>query len=201
MDCQMPRMDGFEATRAIRAAEAARGRAGEVERTPIVALTANAMQGDREACLAAGMDGYLAKPFTREELLRTLHRWLPERAPEPAPIDPAALAAIRQLDAERGGAIVERVLRSYLDTTPGKLAALRRAADSGDAAGVRDAAHALKSSSAQLGARSLAELAKELEALGRAGELRAAPALVERTFAEFERVRRAIGPEPGSEPR
>jgi len=96
---------------------------------------------------------------------------------------------------------VERVLRSYLDITPGKLAELRRAADARDPAGVREAAHDLKSSSAQIGARLLAELAKELEALGRAGELRGAPALVERTFTEFERVRRAIEPEPGGEAR
>jgi HPt (histidine-containing phosphotransfer) domain-containing protein len=72
------------------------------------------------------------------------------------------------------------------------LAALRGAADARDAAGVREAAHGLKSSSAQIGARSLAELAKELEALGRANELQAATSLVERAFAEFERVHRAI---------
>ncbi len=195
MDCQMPRMDGFEATRAIRTLEAERATQGppaRVERAPIVALTANAMDGDREACLAAGMDGYLAKPFTRDELLETLRRWLPESGPEPGPIDPAVLEAIRQLDAERGGAIVERVLRSYLATAPGVLAALRGAAGARDAAGLREAAHGLKSSSAQIGARALAELAKQLEALGRSNELDVAPSLVERAFAEFERVRRAI---------
>jgi two-component system, sensor histidine kinase and response regulator len=84
------------------------------------------------------------------------------------------------------------VLRSYLATAPGVLAALRGAAGAGDAAGVREAAHGLKSSSAQIGARGLAELAKELEALGRANELGVARSLVERAFAEFERVRRAI---------
>jgi CheY-like chemotaxis protein len=70
MDCLMPQMDGFEATRAIRAAEV-----GTVRHVPIVALTANAMQRDREECLAAGMDDYLTKPFTKQALTTALERW------------------------------------------------------------------------------------------------------------------------------
>ena len=73
MDCQMPEMDGFEATRRIVAHE----RAQHLAHTPIIALTANAIRGDREACLAAGMDDYLAKPFLREDLAALLDRWLP----------------------------------------------------------------------------------------------------------------------------
>jgi signal transduction histidine kinase/CheY-like chemotaxis protein len=80
MDCQMPVMDGFEATRRIRAAEHARGEGAA--RIPIVALTANAIQGDRERCLAAGMDDYLAKPFSQASLISVLARWLPAQ-PEP----------------------------------------------------------------------------------------------------------------------
>lgn len=72
MDCLMPEMDGFDATLAIRALESPTGR-----RTPIVALTANAMQGDRQACLAAGMDDYLSKPFRKGDLQRVLQRWVP----------------------------------------------------------------------------------------------------------------------------
>jgi two-component system, sensor histidine kinase and response regulator len=77
MDCQMPEMDGFEATRTIRALEAERGAAGlSPRRMPIVALTANAMQGDRERCIAAGMDDYLAKPFKKEQLVDVLDAWV-----------------------------------------------------------------------------------------------------------------------------
>ena len=73
MDCQMPVMDGFETTRRLRAGEAG----SDAARLPIIAMTANAMQGDREQCLAAGMDDYLAKPVSREAIVNTLRRWLP----------------------------------------------------------------------------------------------------------------------------
>ena len=86
MDCHMPEMDGFEATAALRARErdaAVRGASG-ARRMPIVALTANAMDGDRERCLAAGMDAYLAKPFKKEELAAVLRTWLARPAEKPA---------------------------------------------------------------------------------------------------------------------
>ena len=81
MDCQMPELDGYDATRAIREWETPRIAAGLATRLPIVAMTANAMLGDREKCLAAGMDDYLAKPIKREVLLASLIRWLPPASP------------------------------------------------------------------------------------------------------------------------
>jgi CheY-like chemotaxis protein len=80
MDCQMPGMDGYEATAAIRVREAA-AKDDAPRRVPILALTANAMKGDRERCLAVGMDDYLAKPFTSEQLAQLLGRWVRPRAP------------------------------------------------------------------------------------------------------------------------
>ena len=86
MDCQMPELDGFETTQRIRRQEAAQG--DSRQRLPIIALTANAMQGDRERCLAAGMDDYISKPFNQDQLRALLLRTLPLAEPEP----PAAVA-------------------------------------------------------------------------------------------------------------
>jgi len=103
MDCQMPGMDGYQATRRLRAREAQEAAlsGGEAERLPVIALTAHAMMGNREACLEAGMDDYLAKPFTQEELRQVLLRWLPEHA---GLLDQIAAPAKEQAaeDAERG---------------------------------------------------------------------------------------------------
>jgi len=107
MDCQMPEMDGYQATRLIRAGEAhpGGGAGGPAARLPVIALTAHAMMGNRDACLEAGMDDYLTKPFTQEGLRLLLARWLPERAalqgPAAAPADgPAAGTTLRGRMAE-----------------------------------------------------------------------------------------------------
>jgi len=188
MDCHMPRMDGFAATRAIRQRE------GGGPRTPIVALTANAMEGDREACLAAGMDDYLPKPFDREQLRAVLARWLPEggsqgRPGAPAPVDEAVLAAIRALNPARGEAIVARVVSAYLASVPDQLEDLRASLEAGDAEGLRFVAHALKSSSGNVGARGVQEQAASLEQDARAGDLGRAKQRVERLEEEWLRVR------------
>ena len=211
MDCQMPEMDGFEATAQIRA----RQREGLLPgKLPIIALTANAVEGDRERCLAAGMDDYLSKPFTRERLAAALGRWLPlaaeppadaqptsippADAPEPAPADgiatvsdepinPRALDAIRKLAGPNNPSLVHKVIGAYLADTPPRFAQLQAAAEAGDAEALRKAAHALKSSSANVGAEPLAALCKELEMLGRGGGEGVGP-LVARAEAELARV-------------
>jgi signal transduction histidine kinase/CheY-like chemotaxis protein len=191
MDCQMPRLDGFEATRALRAREAAG------ERTPVVALTANVLEGDREACLAAGMDDYLAKPFDRDALRGVLRRWLPQPGGAPhaasAPLDPAALDAIRSLNPARGDALVAKVVSAYLASAPTALAELRACAEAGDADGLSFQAHALKSSSGHVGARRMVELARSLEGDARERELKRAKDLVDALDEEWRRVRDALG--------
>ncbi len=210
MDCQMPEMDGFEATAQVRARQREGLLSGEL---PIIALTANAVEGDRERCLAAGMDDYLSKPFTREQLASVVLRWLPESAdlradtgsvPSPTdsvhgpqapyaaaaadtdgPINPRALDAIRHLPGSNGVLLVRKVIGAYLADTPTRLAQLHAAETAGDAEALHEAAHALKSSSANVGAEQLAALCKELEMLCHGDGVRPRVAQVE---SEISRV-------------
>jgi PAS domain S-box-containing protein len=201
MDCQMPEMDGYDAARAIRAHENGTGTA----RLPIVALTANALVGDAEACRAAGMDDHLAKPYTRRQLSKVLSRWLPaaqvssEAAPAsastPAPLDgpddsaldAAALANIRAID-DGDGSVIREVIQVYLDEAPGHLHALQTALERSDGGALGRVAHALKSASFNVGAIKLAETCRDLERVGKAGDLPAAPRLVSAISGLFERV-------------
>ena len=205
MDCLMPEMDGFETTTQIRA----RQREGLLPgKLPIIALTANAIEGDRERCLAADMDDYLSKPFTRQQLATTLQRWLPYsqaasvgeksgrmRVHEATalhtdePINPCTLDAIRDLPGANGASLVEKVVTAYLAETPPRIAQLRAAVDAGDTDTLRQVAHALKSSSANVGAEKLAALCKKLEMLGRSGDdYEGVVPLLARAEAEHARV-------------
>ncbi len=209
MDCQMPVMDGFAGTAAIRREEREAGR-GRV--LPIIAITANALQGDREACLAAGMDDYLSKPFTQQELAAVIGRWmaLPLAATvhhddEPPCLPPAsreviqrdvvnraALEKIRMLSRERGDALVQKVIATYVDDTPQQLGSLRRAIDEVDTGNVRRIAHTLKSASANVGADALAALCKAMEHLGRADTTEGADSLLTNMEQEFQAVRDSL---------
>ena len=203
MDCQMPEMDGYDATRAIRSWEGTRSGA---QRIPIVALTANALVGDAETCRAAGMDDHLAKPYTRKQLTKVLARWLPPALvastapPAPPPptaapasgpddslLDAAALENIRALDDGDGSVIVE-VLQMYLDEAPGHLERLQSALERSDAADLGRVAHALKSASFNVGAMRLGEICRELEKLAKAGEISTAPKLVSAISGLYQRV-------------
>lgn len=165
MDCQMPEMDGYEATALIRMREQELG----LPRLPIVALTANAMKGDRQLCINAGMDDYLSKPVKADALTEMLAKWLshdttvedkPQQSHETAIImNPTTLHDIRDLLGESFEAMIESFIRNgeaYIKT-------MREALSLGDRRMLARAAHPLKSSSLQIGAEALGARAREIE--------------------------------------
>jgi diguanylate cyclase (GGDEF)-like protein/PAS domain S-box-containing protein len=211
MDCQMPEMDGYAATAAIRRRESADESA--VRRIPIIALTANALAGDRERCLAAGMDDYLSKPFTYAGLARALAKWLsptdeqkpailrlPKSATPPVsdatPLDQQVLDDIRNMQGGRGRDILAKIVNLYFRESPQALSALRVAIAHRDPQAVYQIAHRLKSSSAQLGARTLAKVCKDLEEMGRSSTITdQAETLFEQLVVEHGRALAALGRE------
>jgi two-component system, sensor histidine kinase and response regulator len=194
MDCQMPEMDGFEATAQIRAAEPR-----SVPGVPIIALTANAVAGDRERCLAAGMNDYLSKPFTGADLYDMIARWLGRDAANPgaAPAAEAAPASSvideRTLDSIRaiGGAdLLVRMVGLFCDDSPALLEALRAALANGDAQAVAGAAHALRSISLNLGAFALGDICNRIETDARSGII--AGERAQRLDAEYQAARTVL---------
>lgn len=208
MDCQMPEMDGFEAARRIRRREAEKGVPAAARQT-IVAVTANAIEGDRERCLAAGMDDYLSKPFSKADLHALLSRWLaagkPAAADHSAPV-PVGHADVREeaVDADtidetvldrlaalqRPGKVdvVEQVVGLYLDDSGRALVTLREALARHDLAAATQHAHNLKSSSGHVGASGLSTHFAALERAARAGDAERAASLLTSAEAGYARV-------------
>jgi CheY-like chemotaxis protein/HPt (histidine-containing phosphotransfer) domain-containing protein len=201
MDNQMPGMDGFEATARIRAREA-----GSRSRTPVIAMTASAMTGDRERCLAAGMDDYIAKPVRPEELQVLLRQWVRSGAAPPPPsaaagetaaglplppgLDPGPLDTLLSIDPD--GALLAEVIDTFLRIVPHRLSTLEKAAARADATALERSAHNFLGSCANLGARTMADLCARLEVMGRAGTTEGSVDIVRQLRTEFATVRGAL---------
>jgi len=176
MDCHMPIMDGFEATQKIREREISLS----LPKIPIIALTANAILGDRENCIAKGMDDYLSKPFTIEQLHKILSQWLPKR--EQNQVQPQLAVeidkkVINQLKHLKAG-LLTRVIDLYIESSPKLLLDMEQALEQQDTNNLYKIAHSLKNSSANLGITNLTSLCRELEVSGREGNLTVATSLV-----------------------
>ncbi len=213
MDCEMPEMDGFEATAQIR-------RRGDEKRAlPIIAVTAKATRGDREFCLQAGMDDYISKPVKSDDFLAALERWAPggkdeggrmkdeEKTPDPAPdlypssfilypsLDAEVVASLRDLAAATDASLLDQIFKSFVGDGEARVLRLQHAVESEDAIELRQAAHAFKGASGNIGAHRIAEIARQLQVLGEAGSVEGAAALVAALRSEFALVRAEISAE------
>ncbi|HEV8583154.1 MAG TPA: ATP-binding protein [Thermoanaerobaculia bacterium] len=186
LDCAMPELDGYETCRRLRARE------GNGRRTPVIALTAFAGVGERERCLAAGMDEYLAKPYKGEDLTAILDHWLGLAPPMPEPCAAERLderlAAFQRLGEIQGEDVLEQVKKDFLGRGAQDLEALEAALARGDGEAVAAAAHSLAGSSGILGAAALAARCAELEALARQGDLAACGPRLQAVEREYRAV-------------
>jgi len=216
MDCQMPVMDGYQATRAIRRLEEKEGLA---KYTPVIALTANVLEGDREKCLSSGMDDYISKPFKQDTILKILERWFKKDLTEPVKdvlateskgqqitekepeiinkqiesiLDKDVLNALRDLQLPDKPDILKRVITAYISSSDLLIIELKAAGKVCDHEAIQQAAHSLKSSSASVGAVKLSEMCKKLEADCRNYTLENEEILIVAIEAEYSKVNDAL---------
>ena len=215
MDCQMPEMDGFEAVAQVRLGGGTYGPLAVSADIPVIALTANALAGDRERCLGSGFNDYLSKPFSETELRNILLHWLPRPAagaahlPTPAapvcqdappldaesPLDQRTLQRLRAMEDNGAHGLLGRLADAFLASAPPLLDQLKDAAARGDLAAARHCAHTLKSSNANVGALAVSRLFAQIEADARSGAAVMPPDTTMRIAAaehEFGRVVEAL---------
>jgi len=221
MDIQMPVMDGYEATKAIRdlekslaTAHSSKGKDNDKwqmtsdgsvpTRAPIIAMTAHALKGDREKCLEAGMDDYIAKPLSRKKLLAMVENWVMPKAEgeklrdsESAIQDPKSQMdeendpmdfgrAIEEFEGDKG--FLMEVVEGFLDNVRAQIGIIHQAIASGDAEVVRKEAHSIKGGAANLTADELSRIALELENIGKSGLLEGGTEVLERLERELHRL-------------
>jgi CheY-like chemotaxis protein/HPt (histidine-containing phosphotransfer) domain-containing protein len=186
MDLQMPVMDGLEATRRIHAALPAG------QRPRIVAMTANALPSDRQRCIDAGMDDYIAKPILPAAVQALLEKWAPQRAPAPDP-DAGLLnePVLREL-AALGEQMLKGLVDDWLREAPAVVGAMKQHAHDGDPAEVARRAHKLGGTSASLGASGVAEVCYRIEEQVRGGDASALPSLIDELEMRFARTRAVL---------
>jgi CheY-like chemotaxis protein/HPt (histidine-containing phosphotransfer) domain-containing protein len=194
MDCRMPRLDGFDATRAVRAQEP------EGRRVPIIAMTASVLEGERERCLAAGMDDFLTKPVAPADLERVVRRWAPATAPErlPAPpplvspvLDPVRRRMLEELSKD-GVTFFHRTAASFRARVGDQVAAIREAIAANDAYQLKFSAHQLKGSALNLGLPLVGATAARLESLGDADRVAGAEDLLDQLVDDVDRAVAAL---------
>jgi CheY-like chemotaxis protein/HPt (histidine-containing phosphotransfer) domain-containing protein len=199
MDCQMPELDGLTATRLIRQGEQETG--GHIG---IIAMTAHAMEGDREVCLAAGMDDYLSKPIDPEQLARVLDKWIddvnfsqvvvesPSKSAEPVareitdPIDNVALRS-------RYREYADEILGTFIKNLPAELERLELAVKQNDLQLVLNCAHGLKGMAGTVCAQPMQETCRHLEQIALIGDIEAVKAIVQDLFAQYEHLKHRLG--------
>jgi len=222
MDCQMPVMDGYQAAKTIRRLEEKKGLLqGHI---PIIALTANALEGDREKCLLSGMDDYISKPFKQDVIFKVLELWSHRKPLMSAeslfiqetergmagteqmqgekleknveknsePVDQSVLDTLRDLQIEGQPDILGRIINAFLKSTENLVVELQKAIAAGEFGLMKNGAHSLKSSSANVGAMQLSELSKKLEMMNEDSEFKNATTLVSAIETEFILVKTVL---------
>jgi CheY-like chemotaxis protein len=204
MDCHMPGLDGYEATRRIRH-QARENPASSLHSLRILAMTANAMEGDREKCIAAGMDDYLSKPVKLDELRTALDRFSKSRiattvtgntlSNEPmtaSPINAKAIASIRELGEPGEPDPLLELIDLFLADTPVALQSLRKACGDRDAALLKRVAHTIKGSCGNFGAQRMADLCQQVESAAKEEDFESAAELLPKVETEYALVKSAL---------